>query len=83
MELLYNLKNAVKAGKLAVFIKHLPKTLTLMYIRQDTTLGNGDVTQKLVQLLVIADGKLKMTRNDTRLLVVSSGVAGQFKNFSS
>jgi hypothetical protein len=54
-----------------------------MDIGQDTTLSNGDVTQKLVQLLVIADGELKMTGDDTRLLVVSSGIASQFKNFGS
>jgi len=49
---------------------------------QDTTLGNGDVTEKLVQFLIVADGELKMTRNDTGLLVVTSGVASQLEDFS-
>ena len=52
-------------------------------IRQDTSLGNSDVTQQLVQFLVVADGELKVTGNDTRLLVVTSSVAGQFEDFSS
>ena len=47
------------------------------------TLGDGDVTEKLVQFLVIADGKLEMTGDDTGLLVVTGGVASQFENFGS
>jgi len=42
-----------------------------------------DVTQELVQLLIVADGELKMTRDDTGLLVVTGSVASQFQNFSS
>lgn len=53
-----------------------------MNVGQDTTLGDCDVSEKLVQLFIVADGKLEMTRNDTRLLVVTSGVAGKFENFS-
>lgn len=54
-----------------------------MNVGENTTLGNGDVTQELVQLLIVADGKLEVTGNDTGLLVVTSGVTGQLKNFSS
>lgn len=54
-----------------------------MNVRQNTALGNGDVAQKLVQLLVVADGKLKMTGDDTGLLVVAGSVAGQLQDFSS
>jgi hypothetical protein len=46
-------------------------------------LCDGDVTKKLVQLLVVADGKLEMTGDDTRLLVVASGIAGQLEDFGS
>jgi hypothetical protein len=49
---------------------------------QDTTLSDCDVTQKFVQFLIIADGELEMARNDTGLLVIASGVAGKFENFS-
>lgn len=54
-----------------------------MNVGKDTTLGDGDVTQELVQFLIVADGKLEVTRNDTGLLVVTSGVTGQLENFSS
>ena len=54
-----------------------------MDIWQDTTLGDSDMTQKLVQLFIVTNGKLKVTRNDTRLLVVTSCVACQFENFGS
>ena len=52
-----------------------------MNVGKDTTLGDGDVSEKSVQLLVIADGKLQVARNDTRLLVVTCGVACQLENF--
>lgn len=54
-----------------------------MNVRQNTTLGDRDVAQELVQLLVVPDGELQVTRDDTRLLVVTSGVASQLENFSS
>lgn len=57
--------------------------LTLVNVGQDTTLGNGDVSEKLIQLLIVADGKLKMAGDDTGLLVVTGGVASQLENFSS
>ena len=54
-----------------------------MDVGQNTTLGDGDVSEKLVQLLVVADGELQVTRDDTGLLVVTSGVTGQLEDFSS
>lgn len=54
-----------------------------MNVGKNATLGDGDVAQKLVQLLVISDGELEMTGDDTSLLVVTSGVASQLKNFGS
>ena len=54
-----------------------------MDVGEDTTLGNGDVTQELVQLLIVADGKLEVTRDDTGLLVVTGGVTSQLEDFSS
>jgi hypothetical protein len=49
---------------------------------QDTTLSDCDVTQKFVQFLIVADGELEVTRNDTGFLVIASGVASKFENFS-
>lgn len=58
------------------------KQLTLVDVGEDTALGDGDVAQKLVQLLVVPDGELEMTGDDTGLLVVTGSVAGQLENFS-
>jgi hypothetical protein len=52
-------------------------------VGQDTTLSDCDVTQELVQLLIVADGELEMTRDDTGLLVVAGGVASQLEDLSS
>lgn len=54
-----------------------------MDVGQDTTLCDGDVSQQLVQLLIVADGQLQMPGNDTGLLVVASSVASQLENLSS
>ena len=54
-----------------------------MDVWKDTTLCDCDVTEKLVQFLVIADGELKMTWDDTGLLVVACGVASKFEDFGS
>lgn len=57
--------------------------LTLVNVGEDTTLGDGDMAKELVQFLIVTDSELKMTRDDTGLLVVTSGITGQFKNLSS
>jgi hypothetical protein len=57
--------------------------LTLVNVGQNTTLGDGDVAEKLVQFLIVADGKLEMTGDDTGLLVVTGGVTGQLEDFGS
>lgn len=54
-----------------------------MDVGKDTTLGNGDVTQKLVQLLIVSDGELEMTGDDAGLLVVTGSVTSQLKDFGS
>lgn len=54
-----------------------------MNVGQNTTLGDGDMAQELVQLLIVSDGELKMTGDDTGLLVVSGSVTSQLENFSS
>ena len=59
----------------------ITRELTLVDVGEDTALGDGDVAQKLVQLLVVPDGELQVTRDDTRLLVVTGGVASQLENF--
>lgn len=51
-------------------------------VGEDTTLSDGDTRKKLVQLFVVTDGQLQVTRDDPSLLVVASGVSGQLENFS-
>jgi hypothetical protein len=45
-------------------------------------LSDGDVSQKLVQFLIVTDGELEMAGDDTGLLVVASSVTSQLENFS-
>lgn len=52
-------------------------------VGQDTTLGDGDSGQELVQLLVITDGQLQVTGDDPGLLVVTGGVSCQLQDLSS
>ena len=51
-------------------------------VGQYTSLGDGHSGEKLVQLLVITDGELKMTGDDPCLLVVTGGVSCQLENLS-
>jgi len=53
-----------------------------MNVGEHTTLGDGDVSEELVQLFIVADGELEMTGNDTGLLVVTGGVSSQLEDFS-
>jgi hypothetical protein len=55
----------------------------LMNVGEDTTLGNSDVAQQLVQFLIVSDGELKVAGDDTSFLVVTSGVSSKLENFSS
>ena len=51
-------------------------------VGQDTSLGDGDSAQELVQLLVVADGQLQVAGVDSGLLVVAGSVASQLEHFS-
>jgi hypothetical protein len=61
----------------------LVKQHTLVNVGEDTTLGDGDVPEELVQLLIVPDGELQVAGNDTGLLVVAGGVASQLQDFGS
>ena len=52
-------------------------------VGEDTTLSDGNSGEKLVQLLVVADGELEMSGDDSRLLVVTGSVTGQLEDLSS
>ncbi len=51
-------------------------------VGQHTTLGDGHTRQKFVQLLVVADGQLQVTGDDSGLLVVTGGVSCQLQHLS-
>ena len=51
-----------------------------MNVRQDAALGDGHAVQQLVQLFIVADGQLEVTRDDSDLFVVTGSIAGQFEN---
>lgn len=51
-------------------------------VGEDTTLGDGDTGEQLVQLLVVPDGQLKVTGDDPGLLVVTGSVASQLEDLS-
>ena len=53
-----------------------------MDVGENSTLGDGDASQQLVQLLIVADGELKLTGEGVRLLVVTGGVASQLEDLS-
>jgi len=52
-------------------------------VGEDTTLGDCNVAEELVQLFIVADGELEVTRDNTSLLVVSSSIASKFEDFGS
>ncbi|XP_043954176.1 uncharacterized protein LOC122820671 [Gambusia affinis] len=51
-------------------------------VGQHSTLGDGDSTQQLVELLVVADGQLQVTGDDAGLLVVAGRVPSQLQDLS-
>ena len=51
-------------------------------VGEDSTLGDGDSSEELVQLFVVTDGQLKVTGDDPGLLVVTGSVTGQLEDLS-
>ena len=54
-----------------------------MDVRKNTSLGDGDASEKFVKLFVVSDSKLDVSWDDSGLLVITSGVTGKLKDFSS
>ena len=52
-------------------------------VGEDTTLGNGNTREEFVQFLVVADGKLEVTGDDSGLLVVTGSIACKLEDLSS
>ena len=54
-----------------------------MDVGQNSSLGDGDSIQKFVQLLIVPNGELEVTRNDPLLLVVPGSVPSQLDDLGS
>ena len=52
-------------------------------VGKNSTLGNGDSSQELVELLIVPDGELEVTRDDPLLLVVPGSVPSQLEDLGS
>ena len=54
-----------------------------MDVGNDSTLGDGDSSKKVVQLLIVPDGELEVTRDDPLLLVVPGSIPSQLDDLGS
>jgi hypothetical protein len=52
-------------------------------VRKNASLRDDYTSEKLVEFLIVTDGELQVTGDDTRLLVVTSGVTGEFEYFET
>ena len=53
-----------------------------MDVGENTTRCDGNTSEELVQLFIVLDCQRNVTRNDTALLVVASGVSSKLQDFS-
>ena len=51
-------------------------------VRENTAGSDGGLAKKSVELLIVADGELNVTGNDSALLVVLGGVTGKLEDLS-
>ena len=54
-----------------------------MDVGEDTTGGDGDSAEELVELLVVLDGEGDVAGHDAGLLVVAGGVSGELKDLGA
>ena len=55
----------------------------LVDVGEDTTRGDGDAAEQLVQLLVVADGQLQVAGDDAATLVVTGGIASELQDLGA
>ena len=53
-----------------------------MDVGENTTGGDGSVSHESVELFIVADGELDVTRDNSGLLVVLGGVTGELEDLS-
>ena len=66
-------------NKLSLGLLRLLGEENSLNVGEDTTLGNGDSGEELVQLFIITDGQLQVTGDDPDLLVVTGSIDYLFK----
>ena len=54
-----------------------------MDVREDTTGGDGNILHELGELLIVSDGELDVSWDNSALLGVLSGVTSELENLSS
>ena len=54
-----------------------------MDVGKNTSSGNSNSSQELVEFLIVLYSKSDVTRDNTALLVVTSGVSGEFENLGT
>ena len=54
-----------------------------MDVGHNPSLGDGDSSKQIVQLLIVPDGELEVTRDDPPLLVVPGSVPSQLEDLGS
>ena len=52
-------------------------------VREHTARSDGDLAQELVQLLVVSDGELNVSRDDSLLLALLGGVSGELEDLGN
>ena len=53
-----------------------------MNVREDTTGGDGNILHKLGKLLIVSDGELDVSWDNSALLGVLGGVTGELEDLS-
>ena len=54
-----------------------------MDVGKDTARGDGDISEQLVQLLVVLDGEGEVARDNASLLVIARGVASELQDLGA
>jgi hypothetical protein len=69
-------------GRLGLGLLRLLGEEDSLDVGENTTLGNGDTAEQLVQLLIVADSQLEVTGDNPGLLVVTGSIASQLEDLS-
>ena len=52
-------------------------------VGKDSSLGDGDTSKKFVQLLIVSNGQLEMSGDNSCFFVIPGSVSGQLKDLSA